>query len=98
VLVEAGYDPDDVLTVVGLPAMGFKEPEKPGALPPGAKPPAALPPGQTKTPDQQPESPSTNPKPAEPTTIHDFADIATIMREAFTKAKTNGNGHKVGRL
>lgn len=94
VLVEAGWDPDDVLTVVGLPAMGFTPPVKPG---PGRPPNApAPPPGQT-TPDQQP--PSEEQPPDQPSTIHDFADLGIIMREAFEQAQATrrSNGHKVGR-
>lgn len=78
VLVEAGWDPDEVLQMVGLPPMKFIGPPKqlPGLGAPAARP--ALPPG-VRPPNQEPSQ--------------NGIDIAAMMRDVFEEARReNGRG------
>jgi len=87
-LVEAGWDPADVLEMVGLPAMKYHAPtQKIGNPPPSPRP--ALPKPSQAQPDITPT----------PTGRHDNTfdisfDLAYVMREAFDEIKNNGNGRR----
>ena len=79
-LVDAGWDPDDVLKMVGFPKMKFKgPPQKQGNPPPAQRP-------SIPRPDTPPGQ--------EPRDHYVTLDVGEIVREAFAEAKQNGNGHK----
>lgn len=83
VLVTAGWDPDDVLEMVGLPAMKFKGPAI--ALAPAGKPDADKPAAdkpKAAADDLPPED-----KEAEP------LNLTGMIRDAFDEARRNGNGN-----
>jgi hypothetical protein len=94
-LVGAGWDPDDVLQVVGLSKMGYKKPATPPAKPTGSpaetKPlnPAEHAPGQEPNQTAAPAKPP--PRNQEGIDESLYADLGTMLREAFTKAKSNGH-------
>src|SRR6266487_870779 len=84
-LVEAGWDPADVLEMVGLPAMRYHAPiQKIGNPPPSPRP--ALPkPSQSQ--------PDITPTPTGRDNSFDISfDLADVMKEAFDEIKKNGNG------
>jgi HK97 family phage portal protein len=81
-LVEAGWDPDDVLQMVGIPKMRFKGPAVPRGNPPGAPRPSVTGP-------KEPE-PSAGQEPQN----HYMFDLGEMVRDAFSEIKINGNGHK----
>lgn len=79
-LVEAGWDPDDVLEMVGLPAMRFKGPSVPIGNPPPAGRPAL------------PRAPEPREEPAGQGQSEKFGDFANMIRDAFKEIKINANG------
>jgi hypothetical protein len=89
VLVEAGWDPDDVLQMVGIPKMKFVGPPTAPAIgnPPPVKRPALPRQTSVETPDF-PQPPGQQPQ------DHYMYDLGEMVREAFAEVKTNGNGHK----
>lgn len=94
-LVDAGFDPDEACDVVGLPRMKWKNPKPPPPkLPaPGARP--ALTPGQSHEPGQEPNPTTQKPAQNDLEGIDEslYVDLGTMLREAFTAAKSNGH-HK----
>lgn len=96
VLIEAGFEPQDVLEMVGLPAMRFVgPPSKP--MPVTVQEPA----GRPALPRPKEGAPGTI-TPAELNPKDDFdwsslGDVGAMLREAFEEAKQNGhkqNGHR----
>lgn len=81
-LVEAGWDPQDVLEMVGLPSMRFNGPPQP-----------SQPPQQFGNPS--PVARPALPRPAQPSGEEEseqFGDIANMIRGVFKEIKINGNG------
>jgi HK97 family phage portal protein len=97
-LVEAGWDPEEVLTVVGLPGMKFTgPPAKPVPVPiqqPAQRP--ALGPG--KTPADQGEEPTPAPDldPGQPAKgSWDSAYVTELLREVYAEYRQNGHKETV---
>jgi HK97 family phage portal protein len=92
-LVEAGWDPADVLEVVGIPAMRYiGMPAKPVAG--GTSGGGAKPSNPTDAPAKPPAQPSTAPDSRELVPLNTGIDLGRVIREAISEAKRNGNGHK----
>lgn len=89
ILVEAGWDPDDVLEMVGIPHMKFAgPPQKAGNPAPADRP--ALPrplPRKTETETPPGQTPGQEPQAA-------YLDIGAVVREAFDEVKHNGHRQK----
>lgn len=96
-LAEAGWDPDDILEMVGLPKMKFIGVPTPAGVPkPPPKPDAAgdkdegLPRPLTR------ETPNPGQEPQEAYLTEQFLDVGEMIREAFRGVNGNGkhNGHR----
>jgi HK97 family phage portal protein len=91
ILVEAGWDPDGVLEMVGLPKVKWiGPPQKAGNPPPVSRP--ALPRG-VPTP---PAAPSSSDSPGQEPQDLIGLEMFNVLEEAFGEARHNGNGHKEG--
>jgi HK97 family phage portal protein len=88
-LVAAGWDPDEVLEMVGLPEMQFNGPPAPAGGT-GASGESSSSSGGSRVSDTENQTRQSQ----EDKNAETYADLGRMLREAFESAKTNGNGHK----
>lgn len=90
-LIDAGFEPDDVLEVVGLPGMDFKEPAKPTPALPGMNP--AVPPesaDQTETQVQPENRESITLRAKAPDTAELSSLLRKVMSDGYMPIETGG--------
>jgi|HubBroStandDraft_5_1064220.scaffolds.fasta_scaffold00014_66 HK97 family phage portal protein len=95
-LIDTGFDPEEVLQTVGLPAMRFVGPPAPAGTVMGAPRPSLGPGGQGK-PSGNDEEPPPRSQYDGVEGVQNWLDIGAMIRDAFSsRAISNGhsNGHK----